>query len=271
MSADTLVFPGMLLSDQFGESSYTVGAIIFDRNNVCYGLTARHVLEKQRSNDVVDAFTGRVIGQRVVSDPQWDAQEPFHHAIGRFVIPSASVKMATPYKSVVGLADPRELVGSDIFWLSDSDGNAPAKVMAVGGAVSINWRRRNGSSMSTTMSDVIKVETLSAPVAGPGELGTLLVDRSDRAVGLLIFRHGDTAFVAPLLPYLDELKAKLADDRHSAVSGVNRNLESMRADLLQVDHGMARMKRELQSSADTPGLGDEEAPADLDKLLAAAS
>lgn len=268
MSADTLVFPGMVLSDQFGENSYTVGAIMFDREGVCYGLTARHVLDKQRSNAVHDAVSGRVVGQRVASDPVWSTGEPFYRAIGRFIIPSASVKMATPFKSVIGVANSRDLVGSDVFWLQDTFGNAPAKVVAVGGAISVRQRSRESA---TTMTDVIKIETTSAPVSAPGEAGTLIVDRSDRAVGLLMFRSGDTAFVAPLLPYLEHFKARLADDRQSAIAGVDQSLETMRSDLLQVSVGMSRMKRELEAGADTPGLEDEEAPPELKRLLEAAS
>lgn len=268
MVADYVVFPGMLLSDQVGESFYRVGAIIFDRTGARYGLTARHILEKQRSSAVLDGITGRIVGERVSDDLEWPRKGPFFRAIGRFRIsPAAPVKMATPFRSIVGVADPRELVGSPVFWLEDSYSKAPAEVVAVGGAISFKRRLRDGSEMPVTMTEVIEVRTNSAPAPSPGELGTLIVDADDRALGLLIFRQSDVALVAPLLPYLEAFNATMADDRPSVVAGVDQNLEVMRTELQQLTIGMSRMRHELEEQARTPGLADEEAPVELAALL----
>jgi hypothetical protein len=243
MSSDFVVTPGMPISGPTRKGICQVGAIAFDRAGACFGLSARHVLECEPSPAIFDAITGREIGIRVADEEGWADGEPFHRSIGRFRIePTTQVRMATPFRSVLGVADPSDRVGSPIFWLDDYYGNAPGEVAAVGGAIRFVDPY---TDRTTVMKDAIEVSMPSRLFGMRGEAGALLIDDEDLAVGLLISRRESSCFLAPLLSYLQANDLILADDRTSKLSGVDVDLAAFAGDLLQIEIGSSKMREDL--------------------------
>jgi hypothetical protein len=268
MSANFVIVPGMPISGLTRKGVCQVGAIAFDIAGACYGLSARHVLECESSPAVFDPGTGREIGVRVSDGVKWSNGQPFHCSIGRFLIePSTQVRMATPFRSVLGVANPFDLVGSQVFWLDDYYGSAPGEVVGVGGAIRFVDPY---TDRATVMKNVIEIKVGFNNFRVRGEAGALLVDEGDLAVGLLISRQGETCFLAPLSSYLQANDLFLADDRTSKIYGVDTDLAGFAGELMQIELGASKMKDDLVAELGDRAHDDQAVPESLRFLMEAA-
>lgn len=263
-----IIVPGMPISGRTRKGVCQVGAIAFDTAGACFGLTARHVLECEPSPAVFDPGTGREIGMRVTDDPPPADNESFHRCIGRFRIESTTqVRMATPFRSIRGVANPVERVGDPVYWLDDDYGSAPGEVLGVGGAIHF---KDPYTGTTTLLRDVIEVRMPDRTLKVRGEAGALLLDEQDLAIGLLISRLGKVCYLAPLSSYLEERNLALADDRTSKFPGVDVGLAEFAADLLQIEMGASRMRAEIAAETLLDGSAEEPVPENLRHLLESA-
>jgi hypothetical protein len=271
MSTELHISLGTRLTSKTGKGVCRVGAIAFDESGQLLGLSARHVLECEEAPDLFDALTGEKVGDRISMPTEELHRSPFFNSIGLFKIDRqrVQVRMATPFISVRGLAQPDYLLGAAVFKLEASSALPRGTVTGLGGAVGFVNPYTN---CRTIMTDVIELRFADGGTdpSAAGEAGSLLVDERDAAVGLIICGQRGRCFAAPLAPFLRARKLTLAGDRAPIAFGAEQELASYVSELRFATSGGRRMRDDLLSEprlhADPSG---DEVPPDLLRYLEA--
>jgi hypothetical protein len=190
-----------------------------------------------------DADSGVLLGERFSFEGEGNGV--FADTIGAFLVSAhADVRMATPHRSVQGVAKPEDLIGASVFKLDASSSLQRGKVTGVGGAIRFVDPY---SGRHTILKDVVEVRFDGGgpdPVSS-GEAGSLIIDERDRAVGLLMCGARDECYVAPLKPFLEAKNLRLADGRAPGTSGADGALTQYRSELRLATSGGNRMRAAL--------------------------
>jgi hypothetical protein len=244
----TFIVPGTRVSGDTQRGIARVGAIAFDRANRRIGLSARHILECEGTPDVYDAESGLRIGTHLGAPQKLSDRCFFYDTIGLFSIDrhNVEVRMATPFASINGVADPDKLLGAKVFKLENSSVLPSARVVGLGGAIRF---ADPYTQHKAVLHDVVEVafEAGGADPVAAGDAGSLIIDENGAAVGLMISGRRDRCYVAPLQPFLRERKLILADDRAFKGEGRNVELAAYFSELRLATHGTNLMRADLRS------------------------
>jgi hypothetical protein len=236
-----------------------VGLIVHDETGVHYALSARHVLHAGDRGDLYDLGSGALIGERVDQAP-FEPTGPFHQTIGMIRLCSdTAASLAGPVRSVEGLVQPDELTSLTVFKFEPDLADLPAaQLVGVGGAV----RFQDPYSQDTILfTDVLELRfpPAGADPAAAGEAGALIVDKRDRALGLMISGDRERCFVAPLAPFLAAQGLLLASNSPRRLRPSDPGMDilgSVAAELHEATRGSVRLRADLAD--EHPGFDPEQ-------------
>jgi hypothetical protein len=235
---------GTVITTKGGEARGRIGAFLRNKDGQVVGLSARHILEADGSEDVLDSQSGAVIGRRISGSPLVGESESFN-AIGSFRIVEGVGFEEGHLAGWISLRDIK--IGSAASTLSHDILAYGGTVSAIGGSVRF---QDPFTDKITHYLNLVEVTFAGRDIENVmrGRAGTLFVSERGQAIGILIAVSGERCLLAPLEPYAAKHSLVLNPPRR-AIDGRSDNGE-IKVDLgaLQAEASLLREELRLGSA-----------------------
>jgi hypothetical protein len=186
------LYPGMPIHRERGGYG-TIGAILV-RNGQGFVLTAAHVVERFAPNRQIIQHTDEPL---TVAEEQEFSVRPIQEAISWFPISTFSIPDREECRAVVDELDLGSMVGQRVWKSGASTGTTFGRITKIGGYA---WLSPPESVKPVLFGGVIEVESNERllPFAAHGDSGSLILDDSGCAVGIVIAGDRVRTVVAPI-------------------------------------------------------------------------
>jgi len=186
------LYPGMPIHRERGGYG-TIGAFLM-RDGQGFALTAAHVVERFAPNGATNQHGD---GSHIVADEQDIIVRPIQDAVSWFPISNFSISNKEGPQTVIDESDLNSLVGRQVRKFGATTGKTCGRITRIGGYA---WLSPPESIKPVLFGGVIEVESsdLLEPFAAHGDSGSLVLDESGRAVGIIIAGDRARTVVAPI-------------------------------------------------------------------------